>query len=82
MSGPTPDNGAVRGAILRAQRFPALGATRVDNLATRFGCHARTKAVTAFADEIRGLKGAFHRAVSNIAKRLADSRDVEFRPVL
>ncbi len=51
-------------ALLSAQRLPALGAARVDDLATGFGRHARAETVAPFAHEVRGLKGAFHRSVS------------------
>jgi len=41
-----------------------LSAARIDDLATRFCCHTCTETVAAFADEVAGLKGAFHRSVS------------------
>ena len=49
---------------LGAQRFPALGAACIDDLATSFGGHARTKTVATLAHEVRRLVGAFHRSVS------------------
>jgi hypothetical protein len=50
---------------LCAEFFPATCATGVQDLATGFGGHPRAKAVTPFAYQVRGLKGAFHRSVSN-----------------
>ena len=47
---------------LGAQRFPALGAACVQDLSASLGGHARTKAVAPFADQVRRLKCAFHRA--------------------
>jgi len=49
---------------LSAQRLAALRAAGIDDLAARFGRHTGTEPVAALADEVRGLKGAFHRSVS------------------
>lgn len=60
---------------LRAQRLPALGAARVDDLAAGFGGHACAETVAPLAHEVRGLKGAFHRSVSMSADRLRGIAD-------
>lgn len=41
-----------------------MSTTCVDDFTARFGCHACTETVAAFADEVARLKGAFHRSVS------------------
>lgn len=61
---------------LGRQILAAHAATCVQNLAASLGGHARTKAVAAFADQITGLIGAFHRAVPYIlASRNPDGFD-------
>ena len=46
-----------------AERLPALRATCVDDLAACLGGHARAEPVAPLADQVRGLKGAFHRVL-------------------
>jgi hypothetical protein len=52
-----------------------LGTARVNDLAACFGGHTRPKAVTAFANEVAGLKGAFH-ALSPCCVELPRIREV------
>src|SRR6056297_730405 len=55
---------------LRAQRLTATRTTCVQDLAAGFGGHARAEPVAAFANQVRGLKGAFHRSVSDVGATL------------
>lgn len=51
---------AGRRSTLRRQTLAALGAARIDDLATATGGHAGTKTVGPRANESTGLKGALH----------------------
>ena len=66
----TPDGTAARSG---AQALPASGAAGRNYLAAALRRHARAKAMTPFAHQPAGLKGAFHiqtpRAASQIAVR-------------
>ena len=69
----------VLGAELSAQFLATASAARVQNFASGFGCHAGAKPVATFANQVRGLKGAFHRSVSSITVGYgADSPPVIF----
>jgi len=66
---------------LRAERLAATCATRIQDLATGLGGHARTKPVAMLANEVRGLKGAFHRSVSDlIGRAYQESRRIYVYP--
>ncbi len=70
---------------LRAKRFPATHATCVQDLATSFGCHARTEPVTPLANEVRGLICALHRVSPFLRpslKRDSDDRSNLVKPGL
>ena len=45
---------------LGAEGFPSAGTATVQDLAAVLSGHARTKAVAAFAHQVRGLKSTFH----------------------
>lgn len=51
---------------LSAETLAAFGATTCQNLATTFGSHTGTKAVSAFALKDTGLKGSLHLATANL----------------
>jgi hypothetical protein len=53
-------------ALLGGQLFATVCTAGIDDLATGFGGHPGPKAVAAFANQVRGLKGAFHRSVSDL----------------
>lgn len=67
------------GAGLGAQFLATAGAARVQNFTSGLGCHAGAEPVATFANQVRGLKGAFHRSVSSITVGYgADSPPVIF----
>ena len=62
-----------KGEASSAQRFPALGAARVQDLATSFRCHARAEAVAPLADQVR-------RLICALRHRLSPSKRPGFGP--
>ena len=67
---------SVRGGVgaLRAQLFAAAGAAGIQNLAAGLGGHTRAEPMAPLADQVRRLKGAFHRAFLQLrAGNAADS---------
>jgi hypothetical protein len=68
---------------LGRQFFAALGAARSQNQTATFGCHTRTKTVTAGTNKVRGLKSALHRDLhQTFALIWIDSKAVNLKPVL
>ncbi len=64
------------GGRLCAQRLAATCAACVQDFAAGFGCHARTEAVAALANQVARLVCAFHRVGSSLLAqtRGADSK--------
>lgn len=65
-------------AALRGEDFTALSATTVEDLATRFGFHARTETVVALTADNGRLKCTFHSELfsskRNAVNTIADCR--------
>ena len=62
-----------KGEASSAQRFPAFGAARVQDLATSFRGHARAEAVAPLADQVR-------RLICALRHRLSPSKRPGFGP--